>query len=444
MNETKKVRSIARNINRSWVGSLFAVFLAFNVLTAGLAVCGWCYFQETASGASFSIETPRHFETISKKDIPKQHRNYVEKRRFFDSVPFYDALSRATYVYEGPGSRENSVYAGKFLVFSWRCLSFILLVQFLILLGEILTGSRKARRQLTPLYEVSQRAQELADAAAFDEDKFHDLENAISRISPTDQSGRLQTGDADLEGLERAVNSLLERMRQSYQQQARFVSDASHELRTPIAVIQGYANMLDRWGKEDEKVLAESIDAIKSESDHMKNLVEQLLFLARGDSGRNRLTITEFSLTETIREVLEESIMIDPDHTYRLKESQELQIRGDSAMLKQTARILVDNAAKYSPSGSEITLQVKKNEKGHICFVIQDEGIGIAPSDVPHVFERFFRADQARSRSSGGTGLGLSIARWIVDRHNGYFQVLSREDLGTRITVCLPQEPDLH
>ena len=100
-------------------------------------------------------------------------------------------------------------------------------------------------------------------------------------------------------------------MRESHRQQERFVSDASHELRTPIAVIQGYVNMLDRWGKDDEQVLKESIEALKNESEHMKNLVEQLLFLARGDSGRNTLHIEDLNLTEMVSDVMEESAMID-------------------------------------------------------------------------------------------------------------------------------------
>lgn len=440
MNETKKMRSIARNINRSWVASLFAAFLLFDILAVGMTIGGWCYFQETSTGTEFSIKTSRHFETIDADQIPKEHQSYAEKSRRWLLIPFQDTMIRAQYVYENPRGEKQTVYAGKFLVFSWRCLSLVILIQVLSLLSDILTGSRKARRQLAPLYEMTQKTKALTDAAAFDESKFHDLEDAISQISPTGPDARLQTGNTELEGLEQAVNSLLDRMRQSYQQQARFVSDASHELRTPIAVIQGYANMLDRWGKEDEKILAESIDAIKSESDHMKKLVEQLLFLARGDSGRTKLSMEEFSLRETIKEVFDESVMIDSDHHYHLKESEDLSITGDPAMVKQAARILVDNAAKYTPSGADIILQVKRNEKNHPCFVVQDEGIGIAAGDVSHVFERFFRADPARGRDSGGTGLGLSIAKWIVDRHGGYFQVLSREEIGTRITVCFPQK----
>ena len=111
----------------------------------------------------------------------------------------------------------------------------------------------------------------------FDEEKFHNLENAISKISPVTSDERIKIEDSEFQGLEEAINKLLDRMRDSYRQQARFVSDASHELRTPISVIQGYANMLDRWGKDDESVLEESIAAIKSESESMKNLVEQLL-----------------------------------------------------------------------------------------------------------------------------------------------------------------------
>ena len=189
----------------------------------------------------------------------------------------------------------------------------------------------------------------------------------------------------------------------------------------------------------DVQLLEESSRAIKSESDHMKKLVEQLLFLARGDSGKTRLVMEKVSLGNLMKEVLDESVLIDPKHHYILKnEEDDLLITGDSSMIKQAARILVDNAAKYTPEGGDILLRTGRNEKGHSFFLVQDEGIGISPDDTPHIFERFFRSDPARSRESGGTGLGLSIAKWIIDRHGGYFQVLSREGIGTRITVCFP------
>ena len=438
MNETKKMRSISRSVSRGRVASLFFAFLLLDILAALLAVGVWCYFQETPQGQDFQPGASRHFALLAEDQLSPEGQELTHQEDRWFHTPFQSFLARLQYVYKPAKGGETTVYAGRFLVFFWRCLLLMTLVQLLILLWEILTGSRKSRKHLAPLYEITRMAQDLTADSAFDEDKFHHLEDAISRISPTGPDARLQTGDAELEGLEQAVNSLLERMRQSYQQQARFVSDASHELRTPIAVIQGYANMLDRWGKEDETILEESIAAIKSESDHMKKLVEQLLFLARGDSGRTKLTMTEFSLHEMIKEVFDESVMIDPKHRYHLKGDEDITITGDVSMIKQAARILVDNAAKYTPDHADIILQVKKNEKGHSCFVVQDEGIGIAGKDIPHMFERFFRSDPARSRENGGAGLGLSIAKWIIDRHGGYFQVLSREDIGTRITVCFP------
>lgn len=173
-------------------------------------------------------------------------------------------------------------------------------------------------------------------------------------------------GDKDLQSIEVALNNLLARMQESKLQQARFVSDASHELRTPISVIQGYVNMLDRWGKEDEAVLNESIEALKNESDHMKDLIEQLLFLARGDSGRNTLKPVEVDLNDLVQEVYEESMMIDETHPYEFSACPGCMVRGDVAMLKQSIRIFVQNAAKYSEGGDTIHLQSGGQSKASI------------------------------------------------------------------------------
>lgn len=112
---------------------------------------------------------------------------------------------------------------------------------------------------------------------------------------------------------------------------------------------------------------------------------------------------------------------------------------GDAALLKQTARILTDNAVKYTAIGDKITLRARYKD-GVPCFEVQDNGIGIKEEDLNHIFDRFFRADPARTRSTGGTGLGLSIAKWIVDQHGGHFDIFSREEFGTRICVVLPQD----
>lgn len=323
------------------------------------------------------------------------------------------------------------------------------------------------RRKLRPLNDLAIRAEALGamamqngknsgngsqDASA---GNLEHLEQAITNVSPDAPNIRVSTGDKDLQSIEVALNNLLARMQESKRQQARFVSDASHELRTPISVIQGYVNMLDRWGKEDESVLEESIEALKHESEHMKELVEQLLFLARGDSGRNTLKPVDFDLSEVMKEVWEESMMIDETHRYVYEQgAQDMQkadtgqseqpecnmavmAHGDRAMMKQSIRIFVQNAAKYSSEGDTIKLAVRQ-EGSKVLYMIQDEGIGMRDSEVVHIFERFYRADEARSESTGGSGLGLSIAKWIVDAHDGSIDVLSRPDFGTRFTVSFP------
>ena len=294
------------------------------------------------------------------------------------------------------------------------------------------------RRRLRPLNELAKKA-EMLGSMAFDPGKFDSLEEAISNIRPEDTNASIHVGDKDLQSLEVAINNLLERMRETYRRQNRFVSDASHELRTPIAVIQGYVNMLDRWGKNDPEVLAEAIEAMKNESEHMKNLVEQLLFLARGDCGRNMLKQKEVSLSDLMREVWEEYTMIDAAHTYRLDAAPDVRIWADEAMIKQSVRIFVDNAVKYSPDRTRIRLGVRE-EKEEVSYLVEDEGIVMEPDEVIHVFERFYRSDAARNSRSGGTGLGLSIAQWIVQAHGGRIEVLSRPGIGTRFTVRMKKE----
>lgn len=332
----------------------------------------------------------------------------------------------------------DNLTALKDLFLENKYLPIIILVFQALVLFDGIFQTRKIRRVMRPLNEMAKKAQELGNIT-FDPEKFSSLEDAISRIQPDSPDAMLATGDKDLKSLEVAINNLLERMRRIYRQQNQFVSDASHELRTPIAVIQGYVNMLDRWGKDDEEILNESIEALKNESQHMKELVEQLLFLARGDCGRNTLKKETLNLTDIIRQVCEEFEMIDEHHKYHFKGSEELLMEGDLSMLKQSVRIFTDNAAKYSEEGHTIVLAAGRNESG-IYYSVQDEGTGIEEKDVSHVFDRFYRSDEARNSKTGGTGLGLSIAHWIVEAHDGVIEIISRPGLGTRFTVRFPKQ----
>lgn len=441
-NETKKVQSsIARRFNRKWVTTLFSLFLSFDLLILSISFFGWCYLQETKTGERFHLNTARSFAQVKEEDKFSGYKEFDQTDTFFLYSPaITEKLHHTKYIYRIKGEKVKQVYAGRYLLFLYHFSVLILIGQGIILLINIFSGAGKAKKFLIPLDEMALKARVLANAATTDHTNFQNLETAINKLNP---DAHLYTGNDELQGLESAINDLLDRMHKSHQQQARFVSDASHELRTPIAVIQGYANMLDRWGKEDETILDESINAIKSESDHMKNLVEQLLFLARGDSGRTKLEVETVSLTKLSKEVYDESVLIDAKHKYHLKEnSKNIQISGDAAMIKQAVRILVDNAAKYTPENAEIQIGASESD-GVVRFSVQDEGIGMSQNEVAQIFDRFFRSDPARSRDSGGTGLGLSIAKWIVDKHEGYFDVLSREDIGTRITICFPENKNV-
>ena len=411
--KAKNVTSIAIKLNAIKVRDLFFKFLIIDAILMAVLISLWCidaeknFYGELASNAQRTIN-------------------------------FYP-IETATYTVTWDDGKTMVKEASYFLYNIRKVIIIVGMAEGIFLLEEIIFGTARVRKVLKPLNEIAETAERLSNMV-FDEEKFHSLEDAISKISPVASDERIHIGDSEFKGLEDAINKLLDRMRDSYRQQARFVSDASHELRTPISVIQGYANMLDRWGKSDESVLDESITAIKSESENMKNLVEQLLFLARGINGKTQLTIEEFSLSNMIREVVEESKMIDDRHLYSYINLEDVNVYGDVGLLKQTARILVENASKYTEDGENIILKIGRNDKGEPYFSVQDNGIGMDMKDIPHIFERFFRADTARVRKNGGTGLGLSIAKWIIDNHNGYFSVLSRKEIGTRITVYLPEK----
>lgn len=415
--EGSRMSSIARRINGRIVWKQFSSYFWMDLGMFLLSSAAWCVAVERNDFGSFM------WRGVSR---------WFERRNPSGSI---------YYIVDRGQDRVLEADMTMFLIFAAVCLCIAGAVQILSLFCQLIRGAKKIRYQLHPLNELAKKAEELS-SIAFDESKFHLLEDAISNVNPEDGREHLHIGDKELQGLEQAVNNLIDRMRDSYRQQSRFVSDASHELRTPISVIQGYANMLDRWGKEDETVLEEGIEAIKHESEHMSALVEQLLFLARSDSGKNQMVKEQVDLGELVKEVYEESRMIDENHQYALKkpEGGRFFLTGDATMLKQTIRILADNAMKYSREGDEILFSVGKAEDGksEIFFSVQDSGEGMKEQDVIHIFERFFRSDAARNSSTGGSGLGLSIAKWIVDKHRGHFEILSREGLGTRITVWLP------
>jgi two-component system sensor histidine kinase ArlS len=270
----------------------------------------------------------------------------------------------------------------------------------------------------------------------------------IDRITKTAQSisineleGRIPLGKADdeLAHLASTLNSMLDRLKDSIDRQSRFVSDASHELRTPISVILGYIGLIDRWGKDDRKVLQESVDAIKGEADSMHELIEKLLFLARNDSGKIAATKEPTNLQQLFEDIAEESKMIAPDRNFPIRLYSSMTLNADRKMLKQMLRNLIDNGIKFTKPGGIISLTAM-NAGGNIRIVVEDDGTGIPPEEIGRIFDRFYRVDKARAKENGGSGLGLAIVKSIVDAHGGDINIDSEPGKGTRISILLPRE----
>ncbi len=233
------------------------------------------------------------------------------------------------------------------------------------------------------------------------------------------------------------LNEMLTRIELAYNNQKQFVSDASHELRTPISVIQGYADMLDRWGKADPEVRDEAIAAIRVESRAMKDLVEQLLFIARHENANHRYEMEFFDLGDMAQETLRETRLIAGRHQVDMKSVQSVLVHGDRGALKQALRIFLDNALKYTAADGTVSLSCVR-EGSWARLSVEDNGVGIAREDLRRVFDRFYRTPDARGGDVDGHGLGLSIARMIVQAHGGRIEVQSRPGVGSRFHILLP------
>ena len=402
----RKVKSIANSINVRNTFALLGEYISLDIFFALLITIGIVYCVDM------------HF--FGKPDFLLKRSFRMENGEFW-------------YLLGNPANPLQQLNITVWLQAICYGYGIVFVVQILHVISHFIKGTKWVDKSLEPVYEMARQAQKLSEID-FDETKYQDLENAITNLKVEKNDAHIHMYNEELSSLEQAINGLIDRMREAYRMQTRFVSDASHELRTPIAVVQGYVNMLDRWGKNDESILEESIEAIKHEADHMQTLVEQLLFLARGDSNRQKMESEEIVLNDLLREVYEESLMIDEKHHYYFTEQGVGTMIGDPAMIKQSARILVDNACKYTPEGEDITIRVGMKEQKPF-YEIEDHGIGMKQENLEHIFDRFYRADDVRNSKTGGTGLGLSIAKWIVDQHNGYYQIISFDQVGTRFTV---------
>lgn len=414
MEQKPKTSSVIWKINRSIQWKRLKTYILWDILFGIGAILSACAVAESRYGA---LELARERSATWK-----------------GYLPFWQRLASWQYVCKIK-NQDVTVEIGQMAVVACAVIGVVFCVQFLSWLIDWSSQNRRLREYMRPIDELAMTAEKLS-VQGIDEERIQNLEEAIDQLTASENN--ISTGDSDLKGIENAINNLLKRLQASYREQTRFVDDASHELRTPIAVIQGYASMLERWGMDDRATLEEAVHAISEESAHMKELVDQLLFLARGDGGRQQFHPEPIQAEELMKEICEESEMIDHRHQYTLVQKWDGYIQADVAMIKQAIRILVDNAAKYTPEGGKITLRLELCEDGRAGLGVQDEGIGLKTEEAAHMFERFFRGDAVRGTTQG-SGLGLSIAKWIADRHHAVIEVVSFKDVGSRITIKLPR-----
>lgn len=302
-----------------------------------------------------------------------------------------------------------------FLAMLARLLLILNVCGALVALG---VGKIASRKMLAPLSAIIRRARSIDGGA---------LRTRVE-LPPENDELRL---------LAQTLNDMLDRMEDAFARQGQFTQDASHELRTPLAVLQGNAELLSRWGREDPAVLEKCVAAICRQTEYMTHLTENLLFLTRGDHGSQALEKKAVDISRFLDDLLAERREIDPTHPYETQAEAGLRVYADESLLRQLLLILLDNAARYTPTGGAIRVSVASDENG-ACLSVRDEGCGVPADQLENIFERFYRVDKARDRATGGTGLGLSIARTIVRMHGGDIRAQLPNGPGLLVTVHLP------
>ncbi|MBI4302946.1 MAG: HAMP domain-containing protein [Chloroflexi bacterium] len=291
-----------------------------------------------------------------------------------------------------------------------------LLASILIaLLLSIVFGNVMARSALSPVSRITQTARNIETGS--------DLTRRVGYSGPTDEIGQLAT----------TFDDMLERLDQAFQSQKHFVGDASHELRGPLTVIRGNLDLLKRNLSPEDR--AESMRAIQAEAERMSQIVNDLLVLAEIESARADHQ-ERVALKEILSAEMKRVVPAAGKRKIIVKRQDNIVVKGDAYRLRQLLGNLLDNAIRYTPEEGTITLSLSRDD-GWARLEVADTGIGIAPEELPHIFDRFYRVDKARSRASGGTGLGLAIVKRIAEQHGGKVTVASQPGKGSTFTAWL-------
>ena len=290
-----------------------------------------------------------------------------------------------------------------------------MLVAVFIVIGAVL-GGFTSQYMIDPVRKMTARVREISE------------ENLSARLDPVDSQDELTE-------LTDRINGMLSSLQEAFERQENFVSDASHELKTPLSVIAGYANLLRRWGKDDPKILDEAVEAISRESENMKRIVDQLLWLAK--LGNFTLSNSIFNLYETVGDIVDGYKTVKIKHDISLSGDPSITLNTDKNVLTEAVRTLVDNAIKYTPPTTGVIKIAVSRKNDCVEISVADNGIGISEADRAHVFERFYRCDKVRGRESGSSGLGLTICKSIVEMIGGRISVESELGKGSTFTITL-------
>jgi signal transduction histidine kinase len=302
-----------------------------------------------------------------------------------------------------------------------RALSSLLLVLAVggasAVLLSVLLGNWIALNALRPIDAVTNTALQIT------------LADDLSRRIPLEVPAGSEVGK-----LIQAFNETLARLEKLFSAQSRFLADVSHELRTPLTSIRGNVDLIRRMGPD-----AESLDAVQSEVDRMIRLVGDLLLLSRAEAGNLPLSKDPVEIDTLLLEVLQQAVVLAQGKVeIRIGNLEQTVVIGDRDRLKQLLLNLVVNALQYTQAGGRVVLSLRVVEDC-VHITISDNGPGIPPEELPHIFDRFYRVEKSRSRSAlGGSGLGLSIAQWIAQSHDGRIEVASEPGKGTTFSVWLP------
>jgi len=324
-------------------------------------------------------------------------------------------------------SKENTIVADvrafiplKSLEHTLYKIKIIIIISIpLYLLITVFGGLFIAKKALQPINTITQTAKIIGRG---------DLASRITQVENHDEVGELSE----------TFNEMLEKLEESFNKQKRFASDASHELRTPVAIIMAYSEALlsDSDLLQNKSVLEKSLHTIYQESERMNSIIAQLLMLTRGYEGRYQLVKEQIDICEVIDNVINqlEETAKEAKINISFITSEPILIKADQSLITHMMLNLVENAIKYGREGGHVWVRTEIQEE-EVIVTIEDDGIGIEPEHLKHIFERFYRADQSRDRR--GTGLGLSIVKWIVSEHEGRIEVNSQIEKGTTFIIRL-------